>query len=426
MNIAIVTAGGAGMYCGSCMHDNTWAHGLLGLGLEVTLIPTYTPIRVDEADASLQRVFFGGLNVYLNSRSALWRRLPRFVKQLVDHPAVIRWATKRAVSNDARELGDLTLSMLAGEHGPHREAGEELVTYLVDVLKPDVVIFSNALLSGVLPQLRSRFPGAILCTLQGDDVFLDSLPESHRQQVIELISEHAKRFDGFLTHSRFYREYICQYLGLPVEKTHTLPLSIDLTGHVGEPHVHPDRPYTVGYFARIAPEKGLHHLVEAFIRLRDELPESQLRIGGYLPPQHTDYLNGLLAQLSDFGADCTYVGSPATHEGKVQFLSSIDVLSVPTEFQEPKGLYVLEALANGVPVVQPEHGAFPELLAATAGGLLVPPRDPVALAAALLEFSDGERRLNYARRGWDAVREHHSAEAAAIRTLEVLKAIVTI
>jgi len=351
--------------------------------------------------------------------------LPRFVKQWGDHPAVIRWATKRAVSNDARELGDLTLSMLAGEHGPHREAGEELVTYLVEVLKPDVVIFSNALLSGVLPQLRDRFSGAILCTLQGDDVFLDSLPESHRQRVIDLISEHAQKFDGFLTHSRFYREYICRYLGLPVEKTHTLPLSIDLTGHIGEPHVHPDRPYTVGYFARIAPEKGLHHLVNAFLRLRKELPESQLRIGGYLSPQHTDYLHGLLAQLSDFGDDCTYVGSPETRAAKVQFFRSIDVLSVPTEFQEPKGLYVLEALANGVPVIQPEHGAFPELLAATAGGLLVPPRDPVALAAALLEFSDGERRLNYARRGWDAVREHHSAEAAAIRTLEILEGIVT-
>ena len=62
MKIAIITAGGAGMYCGSCMQDNSLALALLSLGQDVQLLPTYTPIRTDESDVSLDRVFFGGIN----------------------------------------------------------------------------------------------------------------------------------------------------------------------------------------------------------------------------------------------------------------------------------------------------------------------------------------------------------------------------
>ena len=58
MHIAIITAGGAGMFCGSCMHDNSWAKGLLAAGVEVSLLPMYTPIRVDEEDQTSTPVFF--------------------------------------------------------------------------------------------------------------------------------------------------------------------------------------------------------------------------------------------------------------------------------------------------------------------------------------------------------------------------------
>ena len=69
MHIAIVTAGGAGMFCGSCMHDNTWARSLKNAGAQVTLLPTYTPLRLDEHDESSNPVFLGGINVYLDFRA---------------------------------------------------------------------------------------------------------------------------------------------------------------------------------------------------------------------------------------------------------------------------------------------------------------------------------------------------------------------
>ena len=76
------------------------------------------------------------------------------------------------------------------------------------------------------------------------------------------------------------------------------------------------------------------------------------------------------------------------------------MLSVPTTYREPKGLYVLEALANGVPVVQPRHGSFPELIEATGGGLLVSPDDPADLARVLYELmGDGSRREEIGQKG---------------------------
>ena len=420
MNIAMVTAGGAGMFCGSCMHDNTWARALIAEGADVSLIPTYTPIRVDEQDESLHRVFLGGINIYLNSRFQWWHHMPHAVRAWLDDPGIIRWATRWSISNDAHQLGDLAVSMLHGEQGPHRQAVEELARFLQNDLKPDVVIFSNSLLSGALHVIKEHLDVPVLCTLQGEDVFLDSLPDRHRAQVLELITARAREFDGFLVHSRFYRDYMAKYLSLDVERCSILPLGIDVDSHPGQPEIKNNEAYTVGYFARIAPEKGLHHLVEAFPLLREMIPDARLRIGGFLGKQDRSYFKGVMKKLKKFGNAVEYIGSPTSHAEKVAFLNSIDVLSVPTEFLEPKGIYVLEAMANGVPVVQPLHAAFPELIEKTGGGLLVTPRHPQSLAAGLHRLSNPEERLHYARNAWQGVREHYACRAMAVQTLETL------
>ncbi|MEZ6065487.1 MAG: glycosyltransferase family 4 protein [Planctomycetaceae bacterium] len=400
---------------------------LLDAGHEVSLVPTYTPIRVDEPNQSERKVFFGGLNVYLRSRLPVWRRLPGLLTHWLDRPGLIRWATRFSISNDSAKLAGLTLDMLAGEAGPHQAAGAELARHITIELRPDAVIFSNALLAGALPVLRRQFQGPIFCTLQGDDVFLDGLPPQARQQAIARISQLAAEFDGFFVHSRFYRDYISDYLKLPVEKFHLLPLSIDLHGHVGTPGARAatESP-TVGYFARIAPEKGLHRLVEAFEPLHARMPQARLRAAGYLGGNQRSYFAAIEHAAARFADAFDYAGSPETHADKVTFYRSLDVLSVPTKFLEPKGLYVLEALANGVPFVQPAHGAFPELLEATGGGLLVPPDDPVALGDAIESLlCDRERRIELGRAGQQAVRTGFTPQQLAERTIAVLAPLVS-
>jgi glycosyltransferase involved in cell wall biosynthesis len=421
MHIAIITAGGAGMFCGSCMHDNTWARALQQAGCEVTLLPTYTPIRLDEPDQSSRPVFLGGVNVYLDQRLPGWTSIPRPFLRWLDAPWLINAVSKLSIRYDARKLGELTLAVLSGEQGPQRREFEELANFVAHDLKPDVVIFSNALLVGALRRLKSNFTGRVYCTLQGDDVFLDALPESYRQRAVAAVSERAADFDGFLVHSRFYRDYMAEYLSLPGEKFHQVPLGIDLTGHDGEPGAKSSGPFTVGYFARIARPKGLHRLVEAFLRLHQRHPDTRLRVGGFLGGPEKRYFREVLKAARPLGHAFEYIGSPATHAEKVAFYKSIDVLSVPTEFLEPKGLYVLEALANGVPVVQPRHGAFPELLEATGGGRLVTPGDAEELADALDELrADTDTRYSLGATGQINVREQFNPQVMADATLDIL------
>ena len=416
MHIAIVTAGGAGMFCGSCMHDNTWARALHDAGIEVSLIPLYTPIRVDEPDLTSSPVFFGGINVYLNDRFPFWKRIPRFMTRWLDAPGVISRATRGAVGNDAAELGRMTRSMLQGEEGPHQQAGEELAEY-VGKLNPDLVCFSNSLVSGSLRTLRKHFSGRVFCVLQGDDVFLDGLVEPWRSEVMTLLKERAAEFDGFIVHSRFYLEYMARYLNLPESKFLILPLAIDCSKHDGVPKPELGQPPTVGYFARICPEKGLDCLVESVVQLKRDIPDIRLRAGGYLGPQNATYFENVRRLAEPLGASFEYIGSPNTHEEKVSFFKSIDVFSVPARFQEPKGLYVLEAWANGIPVALPDHAAFPELIESTGGGLLVSPGDSSALADSLRQIlTNADTRIRFAEAGHKGVRANHGLQSLAKAT----------
>ncbi len=421
MHIAIVTAGGAGMFCGSCMHDNTWARALKKQGARVTLLPTYTPLRLDESDESTSPIFLGGINVYLDTRSALWRRVPRALTRWLDRPAVLDLVTRFGISNNAKQLGELTLAMLAGEAGPQAREVNELADFLVATLRPDAIFFSNALLVGSVRSIRRRFSGRIFCVLQGDDIFLEDLHEPYRSQALAAIRERARDFDGFFVHSAYYRDFMSGYLELPTEKFHIVPLGIDLAGHDEPPAVRNGEPFTVGYFARICPEKGLHQLVDAFRLLHQRHPNTRLRAAGYLGARDRDYFEKVRDGARDLGTAFEHAGSPPTHEEKVRYLKSLDVLSVPTVYREPKGIYVLEALANGIPVVQPRHGAFPELLEATGGGLLFEPGDPADLARALEELlKDPHGRSELGRGGRAAVRARYDDATMAQRTLGIL------
>jgi glycosyltransferase involved in cell wall biosynthesis len=421
MHIAIVTAGGAGMFCGSCMHDNTWARSLKKQGAQVTLLPTYTPLRLDEHDESSRPVFLGGINVYLDFRARFWRAVPRVLTRWLDRPAVIHLATRFGVSNNAQQLGKLTLAMLAGESGPQSREIAELAAFLGDSLRPDTVCFSNALLVGAVRSLRRKFAGRIFCILQGDDIFLEDLHEPYRSEALTAIRERARDFDGFFVHSAYYRDFMAGYLALPPEKFHIVPLGIDLAGHDGTPVERKSDQFHIGYFARICPEKGLQQLVDGFRLLHKRHPNTRLSAAGYLGARDRAYFEKVRESARDLGTAFEYAGSPQTHEEKVRFLKTLDVLSVPTVYREPKGLYVLEALANGVPVVQPRHGAFPEMLEATGGGLLVEPGDPEDLARALEELmKDPKGRMQLAHGGRAAVHAQYDDATMARRTLEIL------
>jgi glycosyltransferase involved in cell wall biosynthesis len=323
------------------------------------------------------------------------------------------------------ELGELTISMLKGEHGHQRKEVEKLVQWLATEVRPEIINLTNVLLSGMVHELKARLGVPVLGTLQGDDIFLEALPEPFRRQAIDLIGAHSLEMDGFIATSVYYADFMAGYLGIPRDRIHVVYPGLNLKGHGSPRTLREEPPYTIGYFARICPEKGFHVLAEAFRMLQQTpgVPPCRLRVSGWLGANNRAYFDGVRKQLAEAGhAEYVEHVECPDHVSKVQFLQDLDVLSVPTTYREPKGLYVLEALANGVPVVQPRHGSFPELVEKTGGGLLVNPDDPEDLARGLRRLlEDRAHREELGRKGKEAVHQDFNAAVMARQTVDVYR-----
>ena len=415
------------MYCGSCMRDNAVAAGLRGRGLDVALVPLYTPIRTEEEDVSVDQVFFGGINVYLQQKIPLFRWLPGFLDRWLDNPRLIRRLTSGRMNVDAKDLGALTLSMVRGESGHQRKEVLRLVRWLRDEMKPDLICLTNLLVGGSIPAIRRELPGVpILVTLQGDDVFLDELIEPWREKVMAEMRRLAAGVDGFIVFNEFYQRRMGDLLGIPAEKFHRTALGVEedhFAGVAASRTRSVGTPRTIGYFARLCPEKGFDLLVDAFIDLaaRPGFDDVRLHCGGWLSEKDRAYYERQVEKIDQTGLSRRFhpVGSP-DRQGKIDFLRGIDVFSVPARFVEPKGIYALEAMACGIPVVEPDHGAFPEMLTASGGGRLVPHGDARSLADALADLlADEPERLRIGAAGCEWVFRECGREAMVRTTAEV-------
>ena len=426
MKILAFTAGAGPMYCGSCIRDNALAAELKSQGHDLTLIPLYTPTLTDEPNVSEQKVFCGGVSVYLEQHSALFRKTPWLLDRLWDSPWAIRLASRRSIAVNPRLLGELTVSMLRGEEGFQHKEIRKLTSWLRSQAPPDIVTLPNSLLIGLARPIREAVGRPLCCTLQGEDLYVSQLPEPYRTRSLELIRSSIGHVDGFAAVSQYHAEFMGSYLGIPVDKIHVVPLGVNVQGYSPDLRFRSNC-FTVGYFARIAPEKGLHVLAEAYTRLRRETEFSgaTLEVAGYLAPEHREYLRGIERKMKDAGLEHEFCYRGALDRlRKIDFLRNLDVLSVPCTYDEPKGIFLLEAMANGVPVVQPRRGAFPEILQKTGGGILVEPDDTVSLAQGILSlWKDPKLVQELGHRGAQGVREHYSASRMAARALEVYSSI---
>lgn len=422
MRILAITGGAANMYCGSCFRDNALAAELLAQGHEVTLVPFYTPTLTDEANVSQDRIFFGGISIYLQQKSALFRHTPRFMDRLWDSRWALKLAAKSTIPTAPEFLGELTVSTLEGPDGAHAKEVTKLLDWLRTEPRPDVISLPYALLIGLAKPLKDALGSPICLTLQGEDLFLDGLREPYRTRCFDLIRKNLPYIDAFLPVSEYYAGYMRDYLGIPSGRMHVVPLGINLHGYDTDLRLLTNC-FTVGYFARVCPEKGLHHLCAAYIwaRKNTDFSGTTLEAAGYLAPENKPYLASVKRQMESAGLGHEFAYRGALDRAKkIDFLRNLNVLSVPSDYAEPKGIYLLETLATGVPVVQPRRGAFPEIIEKTGGGLLVEPNDTEALGRAIYSlWRDREQAKELGRRGAQGVREHYSVSKMAARAAEV-------
>ena len=430
MRILSITAGAAGMYCGSCLRDNALAIELIARGHDTTLVPVYTPTLTDDANVSRRDVLFGGISVYLQQHSPLFRKLPRFLDRLWDSPRLIGMFAGRGISPDARFLGEMTISMLQGERGVLRKEFDKLVDWTKDEPVPDVVNLPNSLLISMAAPLKRALGRPVCITLQGEELFIDSLVPPYRDQALALIRRQVSDVDHFIAVSDYCARYMSSFLEIPSERVSVVPLGIAMDGYSRrETPPAKDAAFRVGYLARIAPEKGLQLLAQAYVRLRRKMngAPARLEVAGYMAAEHRPYLDGARAVLAQAGLqdEMTYHGE-IDRAGKRAFLRELDVLSVPAIYDEPKGLPLLEAMASGVPVVQPRRGAFIEVVNKTSGGVLVDQDDPDALASGLHSlWADPATRQRLGRAAYDGVRAHYTIAHSADRLTHVYESLTS-
>ena len=220
----------------------------------------------------------------------------------------------------------------------------------------------------------------MVVTLQGEDLFLDALPEPYKTEALELVRAQVADVDLFIAVSDYYARFMRDYLRIPEAKMRVAPLGVNVSDLAITPRrPAPDPAPASSVRSRSASSRAsrprractISPRRIAFCAPTNGLPPSRLVAAGYLPPEHKPYLEGIAERLrvAGLGDEFVYRGT-VDRAKKVQFFHDIDVLSVPSPYHEPKGLYLLEAMACGVPVVQPNHGAFPELIARTGGGVL--------------------------------------------------------
>ena len=423
MRVAYLAAGAGGMYCGNCLRDNLLAATLLDQGRDVVLLPLYTPIRTDERDVSEHRVLYGGISVYLQHVSRIFTHTPRFVDRMLDAPGLLRWVMRTAGDTKSeRLLGTLTVSMLEGADGRHAKELEKLIDVL-QAVKPDVINLPNLMFVGLARRLKDATGAPVVCTLAGEDGFLLGLAEPYRAQALKLIAERGKDVDGFIAMTDYYARYAANAFNLRADRIDVVPIGVRPSAELAEPPE--NEVFTIGYFTRICREKGLHLLVDAVAELRRTGRSCRLRVGGYLGRTHRPYLDEVRRRAKTGGLEGAfeYIGE-TDRAGKIALLRSVDVFCVPSVLPDAKGRPVIEALGEGVPVVEPNAGAYPELVDATGGGILYDPNDPSGLTDALSRImDDGDLRRRLGAEGRRAILERYTSEIMADRCWSIYERI---
>ncbi|MBI5768345.1 MAG: glycosyltransferase family 4 protein [Verrucomicrobia bacterium] len=431
MKIVFLTAGTGSYHCGACMRDNALARELHRAGHDVTLAPMYLPLILDEetlGNAKDVPVFFGGINVFLQQKLALFRHTPAWLDRLFNSTGLLKWAARHSHMTSARDQGEMTLEMLDVGASRLRKELDKLMEWLAVIQKPDVVCLSNALLAGFIPELKRRLGAPVVTFFQGEDTFLDGLPEPFRAQCWDAMRARVRDSDQLLAPTRYYADFMTGRLNLAPAAIEVLYNGIQLVGYApAEPALSrvegPPAVPTIGYLARLSREKGLGLCVDAFLCLTRELGDTKthLHLGGAATAGDEPFIAQQKQRLAAAGLAGRVTWSPnLSRDGKVAFLRGLTLFSVPVQYPEAFGLYLLEAMACGVPVVQPDAAAFPELVAATGGGICVPPRDPLALANAWKSLlADPARRTALGQAGRLSIEKRFNAPTMAAEFLRV-------
>jgi len=424
--VQIIPGSGGSFYCGNCLRDSKFVEALRSSDHTVTKIPMYLPLFADEHDLTGEiPVFYGAISIYLKQQVPLFRRSPAWFDRLLNSRPMLKLASRFAGSTNAKGLEEMTVSMLMGEDGEQKHELDKMVDWIAEHCKPDVIHLSNALLVGLAHRLSEKIGVPVVCSLQDEDQWVDVMKPSSQKLVWNLMSERGSYVSKFISVSKYYTEEMKKVMHLPSERIQEV--------HIG---VYPEdyrfalpstKKRNIGFVSRMCHELGLDILVDAFLILRATpgFEDVELHITGGHTGADRKFLaeqkrkirrKGLIANVKFHG--------DFEEEGLLDFFEEVSVISVPVRKGEAFGIYLLESMASGVPVVQPALGAFPEIVERSGGGVTYEPNTPAALAESLEKILSNPSALDqYALNGRKGVETHFHVEGQVQKMVEIYNSL---
>lgn len=404
-------------FCGNCYRDSLLARSLKLSGHDVVLMPLYLPLSGVPEDVP---VFFPATTYYIEQALYHKRPMPGWLQRLTSARPLLRLASSLSGTTSAAGMEGMTLEMIEGTGTAFRDQVDRLIGWVRASGQPDVIHLSSSLLIGIARALKEALDVPVACSLQDEEVWLDSLREADAARAWQGVLDNASSVDAFVVSSDYYRRVVERRLpGLgPLYRVYP---GVEVGKYL--PDSPPDRP-TIGFFYRMNELDGLDILAEAFVLLkrRGSIPGLQLRIGGgAIGAQDRRSLARVRDRLAPYAEDVHFEPEydPRRHH---EFYRQVSVLSVPLRFDEGIGLYLCEAFAAGVPAVQPATGSFPEVV--DGAGVLYAPNDAEHLAGALERLlGDPERYLDCRQRARELARTRYNAEVAAQNLLNIYGSI---
>ena len=419
--VHIIPGSGGSFYCGNCLRDSTIVDSLRQTGIEVTKIPMYLPLFSDEHDLADIPVFYGAISIYLKQLYPAFRNAPPWVDRLFNSGPALKLAARMSGSTNAKGLEDMTISMLLGEEGKQKQELDHLVDWMAEHGKPDVVHLSNALLLGLARRIKEKLDTIVVCSLQDEDQWIDAMDEDFQKKTWALMSERARDVDAFFSVSEYYSNRMRREMSISSEKLHTVHIGIDPDSYTYINSV--EKEPVIGYISRICPENGFEVLLDAFILLKKEVGMEALKLmvtGGSTGDDQA-FLRKVRRRIKKSGLQNDIIFQKEFEgNSRLEFFRKVSVISVPVLKGEAFGLYLLESMASGIPVVQPKLGAFPEILNLSGGGMIYEPNKPEVLARTLGDLLGNPENLKKlslnARQG---VEDHFNIQNQASKMVDV-------
>ena len=405
--VYLITGSGGSFYCGNCYRDMIYLRAIRKVpGIKASAIPLYLPPDSTNTESGLDKdVFFGAISMFMREKVPFLRNMPSFLDKLFDSAPMLRMAAKRAGTTRTEGLEDMTLKMIKGENAFPEKELKRLINYLSKDGKPDIIHLSNALIIGLAHRLKKKMNVKIVCSLLNEDDWINEMAEPYQSNAWKLISKEAGNVDVFLTPSLYYKKLFIEKTGILTDNFHVVPLGLDPAELINV--VRSTTGPSIGYFCRINSQNGFDKIVDAFINLSagNELPGLTLHVSGGYTGDDKPFIAEQIRKIKAAGLK-SFVRIYPQFQGnsKQEFFSNIDIMSVPVRKYDGYGLYILEANAAGVPVVQPATGAFPEIIEKTMGGITYAADNTEELANSILKlFRNDELREQLGIRGRENV-----------------------